>query len=248
MKYLMIFMVLTGGATLTNAQTNFEEDKFDTSSGELTVTFIGHGTLMFNWNGIIVHVDPVSSEADYSKMPKADLILVTHEHQDHLDPGAIRKILKKNTKIVMTKACYDMLDDRTGMDIKVMDNGDNFTFAGIDIDAIPAYNMVHKRPDGNFYHPKGRGNGYVLNFGGKRVLVAGDTENIPEIKALKNIDIAFLPMNLPYTMTPEMVADAAKAFKPGILYPYHYGSTDTGELLRLMKGVDGVQVRIRQMK
>ena len=244
----MIFMVLTGGATLTNAQTNFEEDKFDTSSGDLTVTFIGHGTLMFNWNGIIVHVDPVSSEADYSKMPKADLILVTHEHQDHLDPGAIRKILKKNTKIVMTKACYDMLDDRTGMDIKVMDNGDNFTFAGIDIDAIPAYNMVHKRPDGNFYHPKGRGNGYVLNFGGKRVLVAGDTENIPEIKALKNIDIAFLPMNLPYTMTPEMVADAAKAFKPGILYPYHYGSTDTGELLRLMKGVDGVQVRIRQMK
>ena len=234
-------MVLTSGGTFSNAQTNFEEDKFDTSSGDLTVTFIGHGTLMFNWNGIIVHVDPVSSEADYSKMPKADLILVTHEHQDHLDPEAIRKILKNNTKIVMTKDCYDMLNDHTGMDIKVMANGENFTFEGIAIDAIPAYNLVHKRPDGNFYHPKGKGNGYVLNFGGERVLVAGDTENIPEIKALKNIDIAFLPMNLPYTMTPEMVADAAKAFKPGILYPYHYGSTDTGELLRLMKGVKGVR-------
>ena len=203
---------------------------------------------MFNWNDKVIQVDPVMREADYSTMPKADLILVTHEHGDHLDPEAISDLLKKGTKIVMTKACYDQLKDRSGMDINVMANGDHFDYEGMQIDAIPAYNIVHKRDDGSPYHPKGSGNGYVIDFGGKRVLVAGDTENIPEIKNLKNIDIAFLPMNLPYTMTPEMVADAAKAFKPAVLYPYHYGKTDTNKLLERMKGVDGVDVRIRPLE
>jgi L-ascorbate metabolism protein UlaG (beta-lactamase superfamily) len=116
------------------------------------------------------------------------------------------------------------------------------------IEAVPAYNIVHERSSGLPFHPKGNGNGYVITFGDKRVYVAGDTENTPEMKKLKDIDIAFLPMNLPYTMTPEMVADAAKAFRPKILYPYHFGNTDTSELVRLLEGEEGIEVRIRDMK
>ena len=126
-----------------------------------------------------------------------------------------------------------------------MKNGDVKTIGGLKIEAIPAYNLVHMRSEGVPYHPKGAGNGYVITFGDKRVYVAGDTENTPEMKALQNIDCAFLPMNLPYTMTPEMVADAARAFQPEILYPYHYGKTDTSKLVELMKANQEVEIRVR---
>ena len=116
------------------------------------------------------------------------------------------------------------------------------------VEAVPAYNLEHKRPDGKPFHPKGEGNGYVLTFGGKRVYVAGDTENIPEMEALRDIDIAFLPMNLPYTMTPEMVAAAARAFKPKVLYPYHYGDTDPQKLVDLLKDLPAVEVRVRDLR
>jgi L-ascorbate metabolism protein UlaG (beta-lactamase superfamily)/S-formylglutathione hydrolase FrmB len=221
----------------------FEQDILDTSGGDLTITFLGHATLMFEFAGSIVHVDPWSKFADYSKLGDADLILVTHEHGDHLDPEAIEALRKENTRIVLTKACTE---DVAG-DI-VMKNGDVKTVQGLTIEAVPAYNMVHKRASGEPFHPKGRGNGYVITFGDKRVYVAGDTENVPEMKAIKDIDIAFLPMNLPYTMTPEMVADAAKAFKPGILYPYHYGDTDPKKLVELLKNEKQIEVRIRKMR
>ena len=130
----------------------------------------------------------------------------------------------------------------------VMKNGEMKTVAGLTIEAVPAYNLVHKRDSGEPFHPKGRGNGYVITFGDKRVYVAGDTENTPEMKALKNIDIAFLPMNLPYTMTPEMVADAARAFKPKVLYPYHFGKTDTTRLAALLQGNPEIELRIRKME
>jgi L-ascorbate metabolism protein UlaG (beta-lactamase superfamily) len=122
------------------------------------------------------------------------------------------------------------------------------SIGGLKIEAVPAYNIVHKRDSGQPFHPKGIGNGYIITFGDKRVYIAADTENIQEMKELKGIDIAFLPMNLPYTMTPEMVADAAKAFKPKILYPYHYGETDTSKLLNLLKDSKEIEVRIRKMK
>jgi len=221
-----------------------ETDTIKTSQGDLKITFVGHGTLMFEYGGKVIHVDPWGKLADYSKLPKADLILITHEHQDHLDLGTIKKIKTDKTVVILTKNCISK-----GATGEVMSNGDTKTVAGIKIEAVPAYNLVHKRPEsGQPFHPKGEGNGYVLTFGAKRVYVAGDTENTPEIKALKGIDIAFLPMNLPYTMTPEMVADAAKAFKPKILYPYHTGDTDLSKLTALMKGVDGVEVRLRKMK
>jgi L-ascorbate metabolism protein UlaG (beta-lactamase superfamily) len=129
-----------------------------------------------------------------------------------------------------------------------MKNGDIRNVMGIKVEAVPAYNLVHKRDNGKFYHPKGEGNGYVFTFGDKRVYVAGDTENTPEMKDLKNIDYAFLPMNLPYTMTPEMVADAVKAFKPKVLFPYHYGETDTSLILELLKGDKDTEVHIHPMK
>ena len=227
------------------AQKDFEKDIVKTTSGDLIMTFIGHGTLMFEFNGLIIHIDPVMSEADYAKLPDADIILVTHEHGDHLDMNAIKHILKEDCPVIMTPACLNNLEDfKSGV---VMKNGDSKTIKSILIEAIPAYNIEHKRPGGEPFHPKGQGNGYILTLGNLRVLVAGDTENTPEIKELKNIDIAFLPMNLPYTMTPEMVADAAKAFKPAILYPYHYGNTKTDEIVSLLKGT-GIDVRIRSLK
>lgn len=225
------------------AQQNFEVDTIKTSAGNLEITFIGHGTLMFKFNGKIIHIDPVSREADYTLLPKADLVLVTHEHSDHLDPEVLNLIKKTKTKLILTEKCYQKIE--AGI---VMKNGETKAFDNIKIEAVPAYNLVHKRDNGKPFHPKGEGNGYVITFGDKKVYVAGDTENIPEMKTLKNIDIAFLPMNLPYTMTPEMVADAAKAFKPKILYPYHFGKTDPNKLVELLKKVKEVEVRIRSME
>ncbi len=227
----------------SQTEKKFEQDIIKTQNGDLKITFLGHATLMFTWQDKVIHVDPVSREADYSTLPRADIILITHEHGDHLDPNAIALLRKEQTRIVLTEACAEKIIGGA-----VMKNGDVRTVQGIKIEAVPAYNIVQKRPSGEPFHPKGRGNGYVLTFGDKRVYVAGDTENTPEMKDLKNIDVAFLPMNLPYTMTPEMVADAAKAFEPKILYPYHYGQTDPNVLLKLLKDSQRIEVRIRNLK
>jgi len=221
----------------------FMEDTIATKTGDLKITFIGHATLMLGYGGRVVHVDPWTRLADYSKLPKADVMLITHEHADHLDPKAVSMIRGPDTKVVLTKACAEKVTGGI-----VMKNGDTQTVHGFKVEAVPAYNIVQKRPDGQPFHPKGEGNGYIVTFGQTRVYVAGDTENTPEMKKLEKIDIAFLPMNLPYTMTPAMVADAAKAFKPKILYPYHYGDTDPNELVNLLKDSKDTEVRVRKMK
>jgi len=218
-----------------------QEDVIHTSAGDLTVTFIGHGTLMLRHGEKVIHVDPVGREGDYTTLPDADLILVTHEHGDHLDPEAIGAIRRDDTSIIVSRSCEGRLDGAV-----VMGNGEETTAAGYRIEAVPAYNIVHERSPGQPYHPRGNGNGYIITFGDTRVYVAGDTENTPEMKALEDIDVAFLPMNVPYTMTPEMVADAARAFRPRILYPYHMGETDTNELDRLMAAEEGIEVRVRE--
>ena len=220
----------------------FERDVIATSEGDLETTFLGHGTLMLTFQGKHIHVDPYSSVADYGALPKADLVLITHEHGDHLDPRALSAVRMAGTQVVITEQCAGRVQGGT-----VMRNGDARTVDGLPNEAVPAYNVLHKRPDGVPFHPKGAGNGYVLTFGDVRVYVAGDTENIPEMKALRDIDVAFLPMNLPYTMTPEMAADAARAFRPRIVYPYHFGSTDTSELVDLLRDEEGIEVRIRNM-
>lgn len=222
---------------------SFEKDIIKTAKGDLEITFIGHGTLIFGFDNKIIHVDPWTKLADYTQLPKADIVLITHEHRDHLDLKALEAIKTENTEIVLTQTCADQV--KSGI---VMKNGDVKKVKDMDIEAVPAYNLVHKRKNGNPFHPKGIGSGYVITFGDKKVYIAGDTENIPEMKQLKDIHIAFLPMNLPYTMTPAMTADAALSFSPKILYPYHFGETDTSEIVTLLKDNKNIEIRLRKMK
>jgi L-ascorbate metabolism protein UlaG (beta-lactamase superfamily) len=224
------------------SEKTYESDVLVTSEGELKITFLGHGSLLFQFKGLQIYTDPFSRVADFSDMPKANIILITHEHMDHLDLPAINSIRTPETAIVLTETCAKQLSGG-----KVLRNGEQVVLNGVSIQAVPAYNMVNKRPDGSPFHPKGVGNGYILTFGDQQVYVAGDTEDIPEMKTLKGITCAFLPMNLPYTMTPEMVANAARAFKPKILYPYHFGDTKTDQILDLLKSETEVEVRIRAL-
>jgi len=242
MRSLALVAALVLVAAAAHAQ-GLEKDVIPTSAGEVSVTFVGHGTLVFGYGGKTIHVDPFGKLADYATLPKADLVLITHAHGDHLDPAALAAIRRPDTQVVVAPDCEGKVEGAL-----TLQNGERKNLAGIDVAAVPAYNLVQKRPDGAPYHPKGRGNGYVLTFGDTRVYVAGDTENVPEMKALEGIAVAFLPMNLPYTMTPEMVADAARAFRPRILYPYHFGETDTARLVALLKDEKGIEVRIRKMK
>ena len=221
----------------------FETDTFETTAGPLAITFIGHGSLMLKWKGMILHVDPFGRQADYSQLPRADIILLTHEHGDHMDMSVLNKIVTTDTRMIYTRKC----EQQTPGGI-VMKNGDKMVIRDIDVEAVPAYNRIHARENGEVYHPRGEGNGYVLTFADLRIYIAGDTEDIPEMSELTNIDIAFLPMNLPYTMTPEMATRAALSFKPRILYPYHYGSTTTSKLVKLLGAEKGMEVRIRKMK
>jgi L-ascorbate metabolism protein UlaG (beta-lactamase superfamily) len=236
----ILFAVVPMSAAL--AGEGFDTDIIETSGGDLSITFVGHGSLVFQFGGRVVHVDPFSRAGDYASLPKADIVLVTHEHPDHLDPKALEQIHKKGVEIVANGAAAAQIEGA-----RVLKNGEESMVKDLRIEAVPAYNLVHQRDSGEPFHPKGNGNGYVITFGNKKVYVAGDTENIPEMKELKGIDIAFLPMNLPYTMTPAMVADAARMFMPKILYPYHYGKTDTSELVNLLKESKEIEVRIRRM-
>jgi L-ascorbate metabolism protein UlaG (beta-lactamase superfamily) len=249
--FCKIVLLLLLDAAICTAQTNppaensektFETDVFQTEEGPLTITFIGHGTLMMTWADKVIHVDPWTQLADYTKLPKADLILITHEHRDHLDTKAVNLLRKEGTIVVLTEKCLEAVPNGV-----VMKNGDKKKFLGLEMEAVPAYNLVHKRPDGQPFHPKGQGNGYVIAFGKTRVYIAGDTENIPEMQHLKDIAVAFLPMNLPYTMTPQMTAEAAKLFRPKVLYPYHYGQTDPNVVVRLLAEEKDIEVRIRKM-
>lgn len=242
-RLITIPLLIIFSAVMVMAQEPYDKDVIQTSAGELEITFIGHGTLMFQFGETVIHVDPWSRLADYSKLPEADLILLTHHHGDHLDPVALKQVRTESTVVVLTELCAENVENGV-----IMKNGDEDMFVGIEVLAVPAYNLVHKRENGEFYHPKGEGNGYVLTFGDIRVYIAGDTENTPEMKALEDIDYAFLPMNLPYTMTPAMVTDAINAFKPAVLYPYHYGDTDVAELIELLKDNQTTEVRIRKME
>jgi L-ascorbate metabolism protein UlaG (beta-lactamase superfamily) len=221
----------------------FKSESLDKSPGSPEITFIGHGTLMFRFEGKVIHVDPWSQLADYAKLPKADLILITHEHRDHLDLKAIEAIRKEGTVILASGIAARQIKGAVALK-----NGDSGTWQDSPVEAVPAYNLVHMRSSGVPYHPKGEGNGYIITFASKRVYIAGDTENTPEMKALKDIYAAFLPMNLPFTMTPEMVADAARAFRPKILYPYHFGDTDVQKLVTLLKNEKGIEIRTREMQ
>ncbi len=241
--FLTTTMLLSFIPSFSSADDAFKQDAFTTHDGEMILTFIGHGTLILNLGGKIVHVDPWSNLADYTGLPGADLVLVTHEHRDHLDPTAISQIRGKETVILANHAAAQIIEGS-----QVIENGQTRTAHGLKITAVPAYNVVHKRPDNTPYHPKGVGNGYIIEFGRTRIYIAGDTENIPEMGDLGQVDIAFIPVNLPYTMNLEMAAQAARTIRPKVLYPYHLGDTDIGKLKEILKKEPGMEVRIRPMQ
>ncbi|MFA5849111.1 MAG: MBL fold metallo-hydrolase [Bacteroidales bacterium] len=207
--------------------------KFITPIGEIAIIILGHASLLIQWEGRNIFVDPYSKVADYSVQPKADLILLTHHHSDHLDKEALKKITKENTLYVTSIIAQKEINGAKGLK-----QGEVYDYNGLKIEAVYAYNINQKRDNGQPFHPKGEGNGYILNFGGYRVYIAGDTELIPEMNELGNIDIAFLPKNLPYTMSDEMFIEAAKVIKPKILYPYHYSKLDEAAIKsKLPEGV-----------
>ena len=207
-----------------------------TSKGDLKITPINHGTLMLEYGGKVIHIDS-AGPVDFSKYPKADYLFLTDIHTDHFDQKGIAAVKKATTQIIAPAA---VAKDVPGS--IVMKNGETKQLSEFSVQAIPMYNLTRGPAAGQLYHDKGRGNGYLFTFGDKRVYVAGDTECVAEIKALKNIDVAFLPMNLPYTMPPNEAAACAKEFKPKVLYAYHFGDSDLSIAENALKG-SGIEFR-----
>ncbi|HWT02531.1 MAG TPA: MBL fold metallo-hydrolase [Pyrinomonadaceae bacterium] len=205
--------------------------------GDINITPITHASVQLEYGGKVIHVDPWG-QGDYSAAKQADLVLVTDIHQDHLDPAAIARVRKAGAPVVAPAAAAAKIENAT-----VMKNGETKEVAGVSIEAVPMYNLQRGPEPGKLFHDKGRGNGYILSLGGKRVYIAGDTECTPEMRALKNIDIAFIPMNLPYTMPPSEAAECVKAFKPKVVYPYHYRGQNPEEFKAALKG-EAVEVRL----
>jgi len=234
MKYALLTMCLAAAALAAPAT-----EEFKTSAGVLKMTPIQHGSLTLEAGGQVIEVDPAISgfgaaPPDFSKVPKADLVLITDIHDDHLDPTNLAKVRKAGTTVVIPGAAASKVPDGI-----IMKNGETKKFGPWTIEAIPMYNLKNGP-----YHEKGRGNGYIVTYGGLRIYIAGDTEGIPEMRALKNIDVAFIPMILPYTMSPADAADAVKAFHPKVVYPYHYGKSDLKVFEAALKGT-GIEVRLR---
>ena len=218
-------------------------DRIATNRGDLVIRPIGHASLVLQWNGKTIYVDPTGGAERYLNIPRADLTLVTDIHGDHMHPQSLQQ-LTAGTGVVAPAAVREALPGNLrGMVTTVLANGESATVEGIRIEAVAAYNITPERLQ---YHAKGRGNGYVLTFGDKRVYVAGDTEATPEMLGLRNIDVAFIPMNLPYTMTVQQAAEAVRSFKPKIVYPYHSQGSDLAEFQRLVGTDAGVEVRLRR--
>lgn len=230
-------------------KTKFDEDTIKTSHGDLKVTSIAHASVMFTYGGKVIDVDPVARYADYSALPKADVILVTHPDPDHLDVATIKSLSTNKTALVVCPFCSLFLPTGT-----IMINGETQNVEGLKVEAIPAYNIVGRGGNGKPTTEKGSANGYVITFGDKRVYVAGETENVPETKALKQIEAAFLPVNNTglgvevKMMTPKMFVDTVKTMRPKVVFPYDYGDNDPQALAAMVKDEPGVEVRIHDMK
>ena len=243
-KFIASFLAALGLTSACGQQKEdaYEVDAFQTKSGK-TVKFhaLVHSSIRIEYDGKEIEIDPVTKlgpkTIDFTAIPKADYLFVTHEHGDHFDKSAIALLSTKNTRLITNKRCADMLGAG-----EVMTNGDVLKIADdFIVEAVPAYNITEGHQQ---FHPKGRDNGFILTLDGLRIYIAGDTEDIPEMVNIKDIDIAFLPCNQPYTMTTDQLVKAAKTIKPKVLFPYHYGQTDVkGVPSQLQK--EGIDVRIR---
>ncbi|MCH5247147.1 MAG: MBL fold metallo-hydrolase [Muribaculaceae bacterium] len=230
-----------------NSQTNYPIVKLTTKDGkEIDITLFKHASLAINFDGTDIYIDPVTSVAgtdiDYDSMAKADYVLITHEHWDHLDSAAIKELSKPSTQIILNQTSRNILGYGT-----VMHNNETMKLKDdIVLQSVAAYNTT---PGREKFHPKGNGNGYILNLDNIRIYIAGDTENIPEMANIKNIDVAFLPVNQPYTMTVDQAVEAALTINPKILIPYHFGDTPVQEIKqKLDKMNSGIDVQIYPME
>lgn len=206
-------------------------DSYKTGTGEITINPVSHASFVMTTPSMMIYNDPVGGAALYRDYPAPDLILITHEHGDHYNVDTLNALAGENTKLVTNPAVYGMLPDNLKAKATSIGNGEATTVGDISIDAIPAYNMTADRLQ---YHPQGRDNGYILTIGGRRIYIAGDTEDIPEMRMLEDIYIAFLPMNLPYTMDIAQASDAVSAFKPEYVYPYHYKGSDIDAFAKMV--------------
>lgn len=241
MKKIITCLLAIFGLTTGCCQQNYEEDVFETKSGKpIKFYALMHASIRIVYDGKEIQIDPVlklrDRAVDYSSMPKADYIFVTHEHMDHFDKDAIKQLTKEGTQLVTNKRCGDMLGYG-----EIMVNGQCSMFNDIKVEAVAAYNTTEANKK---FHPKGRDNGYILTIDGLRIYIAGDTEDIPEMADIKDIDIAFMPCNQPFTMTPAQLVKAAKVVKPKVLFPYHYGDTNVKGFPELLNS-EGIDVRIR---
>jgi len=219
-------------------------DPFKTPQGPLTVHPVQHASLVLDTPRGVVYADPVGDPALFDGLPPADLILVTHEHGDHFNVDTLKALTAKATKLITNPSVYGKLPADLQAQAEAIANGDGAVWSGTGIDAVPAYNTTKDRLN---FHPKGRDNGYVLNFTGFRIYISGDTEDTPEMRRLRDIELCFLCMNLPYTMSPQQAAEAVKVFRPKVVYPYHYrnkdGSKDNPQRFAQLVG-DAADVRL----
>jgi len=241
---LYALFLLNSAAALAAAAPDGQTDLLETSEGALKITRLFHGSVMLDF-GKIIHIDPWS-QADYTGLPQADLVLITHIHADHMDPAMLKTLKKASTVIVTPPAVADTLNGAAG-EVESISNGEKRTFLGIEVEAVPMYNLVFGPAPGKPFHHKGIGNGYVLRFGETRVYFSGDTECVPEMKALRNIAVAFVAMNPPRTMPPAEAAACVKEFRPKIVYPYHYRGQNTQEFADALKNT-GIEVRLRKLE
>ena len=243
-----LVILLCSSAALHANTSNRQADMVETSQGKLRITPLYHGSVMLEWAGKIIHVDPWS-QGDYTGIPQADMIVVTHTHRDHLDPVLIDQLKKPGTIIVGPPAVIDTLNCAPTCGVaETVSDSEKKTVMGIVFEGVPMYNIVQGSAPGMPFHHKGIGSGYVLNFGDTRVYFSGDTECTAEMKALKNINVAFLAMNPPRTESTLEAAECAKAFKPKIVYPYHYRGSKIEEFADALKNTPGVEVRLRKLE
>lgn len=219
------------------AQMGRETQTFKSSKGPVKITPVYHAAVEIEAGGKVIIIDP-AKPANFAGLPQADLVLITHTHGDHMDPDLLKTVSKEGTEVMAPPAVVKTIT--TAMPIS---NGETKKWGAWTIEAVPMYNLTRGPAPGKFFHDKGLGDGYVLTYGGLRIYFSGDTENIPEIRALKNIDVAFVCMNLPYTMTPDEAAEMVKAFHPKVVIPYHYRGQDTTVFKKDLEGT-GIDVRL----